>query len=176
MVQLSKLSGSQNRSFMRRRQPRQPVTIEVTLRTVSASAMIGVLIALIAIFRGLSQEIDYALAGDDWYLVAGFISLWCAIPALLTAGFHALYPRVKRFRVYCVMAMIQIFLLYGYCYYVTTLPDNEFASSPILLLVFAALPIALIYYPLYFAGNRWGKVRAGFSAIAVCLLGYALFV
>lgn len=155
------------------RQHASSIITESLLRILSTSAMIVVSIALIAIFRGLSLGIDYTLVSDDWYLVSGFLSLWCAMPAVLAVVFHAFYPRMARFRAYCMMVMIQILLLYGYCYYVTTLPDNEFASSPILLLVFAALPIALIYYPLYFAGPCKGKVRGAFLVVAACLIGYA---
>ncbi|MGF1687079.1 hypothetical protein L4C36_10325 [Photobacterium japonica] len=158
---------------MRRRQSCQSVIIETILRTLSTSAIIVVSIALVAVVRGLSQGIPYPLVGDDWYLVAGFLSIWCASPAVLTVVFHAIYPRMARFKTYCVIAIIQILILYGYCYYVTMLPDNEFASSPILLLVFAALPIALIYYPLYFAGHSNGKVRCAFSTVGICLIGYA---
>ena len=140
-------------------------------RAISTTALLFVIVALIAILRGLSQDISYPLASDDWYLVAGFLSIWCLIPALL-ATLISVFSKVSRSKSYLLAGLLQVVLLYGYCYQISTQPGNELGSSPLILLVYLAILVAALYYPLFFIGSATNRLRLAAIILAALLLGY----
>lgn len=142
-------------------------------RAVSTTALLFVIVALIAILRGLSQDITYPLASDDWYLVAGFLSVWCLVPALLATLISAL-SKVSQSKSYILAGLLQVILLYAYSYHIHKQPGNELGSSPLILLVYLAIPVAAIYYPLFFVGNAFSKFRLAAVLMAALLLIYAV--
>lgn len=141
-------------------------------RAVSTTALLFVIVALVAILRGLSQGISYPLASDDWYLVAGFLSVWCLAPALLATVISA-FSKVSHSKSYMLIGLLQIMLLYGYSYHIAKQPGNELGSSPLILLVYLAIPVAAIYYPLFFVGQAFSKFRLAVVLMAALLLTYA---
>lgn len=141
-------------------------------RAVSTTALLFVIVALVAILRGLSQDISYPLASDDWYLVAGFLSVWCLAPALLATVISA-FSKVSHSKSYMLVGLLQIMLLYGYSYHIAKQPGNELGSSPLILLVYLAIPVAAIYYPLFFVGQAFSKFRLAVVLMAALLLTYA---
>lgn len=141
-------------------------------RAVSTTALLFIIVALIAVLRGLSQDIRYPLASDDWYLVAGFLSLWCLLPALLATIISA-FSKVSRSKSYMLLGLLQVILLYAYSYHIAKQPGNELSSSPLILLVYLAIPVAAIYYPLFFIGKAFSKFRLAVVLIAALLLTYA---
>ena len=142
-------------------------------RAVSTTALLFVIVALVAILRGLSQDISYPLASDDWYLVAGFLSVWCLVPALLATVISA-FSKVSHSKSYMLVGLLQIMLLYGYSYHIAKQPGNELGSSPLILLVYLAIPVAAIYYPLFFIGKTFSKFRLTATLTAALLLIYAV--
>ncbi|GAB2907447.1 hypothetical protein [Rheinheimera gaetbuli] len=141
-------------------------------RAVSTTALLFVIVAFIAILRGLSQDISYPLASDDWYLVAGFLSVWCLVPALLATVISA-FSKVGHSKSYMLLGLLQVISLYAYSYHIAKQPGNELGSSPLILLVYLAIPVAVIYYPLFFVGKAFSKFRLAVVLIAVLLLTYA---
>lgn len=142
-------------------------------RAVSTTALLFVIVALVAILRGLSQDITYPLASDDWYLVAGFLSVWCLVPALLATVISA-FSKVSHSKSYILAGLLQVILLYGYSYHIAKQPGNELGSSPLILLVYLAIPVAAIYYPLFFVGRAFSKVRLAAILTAALMLTYAV--
>lgn len=142
-------------------------------RAVSTTAVLFVIVALIAILRGLSQDITYPLASDDWYLVAGFVSVWCLVPALLATVISA-FSKVSHSKSYMLLGLLQVMLLYGYSYHIAKQPGNELGSSPLILLIYLAIPLTAIYYPLFFVGNAFSKFRLLAALMAALLLIYAV--
>lgn len=142
-------------------------------RAVSTTALLFVIVALVAILRGLSQDISYPLASDDWYLVAGFLSVWCLVPALLATVISA-FSKVSHSKSYILAGLLQVILLYGYSYHIAKQPGNELGSSPLILLIYLAIPVAAIYYPLFFVGRAFSKVRLAAILTAALMLTYAV--
>ena len=142
-------------------------------RAVSTTALLFVIVALVAVLRGLSQDISYPLASDDWYLVAGFLSVWCLVPALLATVTSA-FSKVSRCKSYMLLGLLQVILLYAYSYHIAKQPGNELSSSPLILLVYLAIPVAAIYYPLFFIGKAFSKFRLTATLMAAVLLIYAV--
>jgi hypothetical protein len=142
-------------------------------RAVSATTLLFVIVALIAMLRGLSQDISYPWASDDWYLVAGFLSIWCLVPALLATVTSAV-SKVSRSKSYMLLGLLQVMLLYGYSCYIAQQPGNELGSSPLILLIYLAIPIAAIYYPLFFVGKAFSQFRLAAVLMAAVLLIYAV--
>jgi hypothetical protein len=151
------------------------IVADTLARAVSATALLFVIVALITILRGLSQDISYPLASDDWYLVAGFLSVWCIVPALLATVVSA-FSNVSRSKSYLLLGLLQVMLLYGYSYHIANQPGNELGSSPLILLVYLAIPVAAIYYPLFFTGKAFSNFRLFTAAAAVLLLTYLLLI
>lgn len=144
---------------------------DTLIRAVSTTAILFVVVAVIALLRGVSQDIRYPLASDDWYLVAGFLSLWCLLPALLATIISA-FSKVRRSKSYMLAGLLQVMLLYGYSYHIANQPGNELGSSPLMLLVYLAIPVAAIYYPLFFTGSATNRLRLAAIVMATLLLGY----
>jgi hypothetical protein len=144
-------------------------------RAVSTTALLFIAIAVIALLRGLNQDIAYPLASDDWYLVAAFLSVWCLIPALFATVISAI-SNVSRNKSYMLLGVLQVMLLYGYSYYIAKQPGNELGSSPLILLVYLAIPVAAIYYPMFFVGKAFSRFRLFTAAAAVLLLAYLVLV
>ncbi|WP_215396763.1 hypothetical protein [Rheinheimera oceanensis] len=147
--------------------------LDTLARAVSTTALLFVIVALVAILRGLSQDISYPLASDDWYLVAGFLSVWCLVPALLATVISA-FSKVSHSKSYILAGLLQAILLYGYSYHIAKQPGNELGSSPLILLVYLAIPVAAIYYPLFFVGRAFSQVRLAAILMAALLLIYAV--
>lgn len=142
-------------------------------RTVSTTAILFVVVAVMALLRGVSQDVHYPLASDDWYLVAGYLSLWCLVPALLATIISA-FSRVSRSTGYMLAGLLQVILLFGYSYQISNQPDNELGSSPLMLLVYLAIPVAAVYYPLFFVGRPLNKARLAAIIAAVILISYSV--
>lgn len=153
------------------------ITFELLLRLLSASGGIYLLISFIAIVRGITQEVESnPLASDDPFLVAFFLSLWLLIPAI--PGSIARHTRAKRTGLitYWAVAVIQTAALYLLVHLMALDPESEVASSALPLLVLVALPIAAIYYFLFFYGKSDSaarKVLIGLGAVLV-LYGHLL--
>lgn len=141
------------------------------IRAVAATAILFVVVAVIALLRGISQDVSYPLASDDWYLVAGFLSIWCLLPALLATIVSA-FSQVSLGKSYMLAGLLQMILLYGYSYQIANQPGNELGSSPLMLLVYLAIPVAAIYYPLFFTGSATNRLRLAAIVLAALLLGY----
>lgn len=146
---------------------------DTLIRAVSTTAILFVAVAVIALLRGVSQDIHYPLASDDWYLVAGFLSLWCLLPALLATVINA-FSKLSRSKSYMLAGLLQVILLYAYSYHIANQPGNELGSSPLMLLVYLAIPVAAIYYPLFFVGRPTNRLRLVAIILAALLLGYTL--
>ena len=144
---------------------------DTLIRAIATTAMLFVVVAVITLLRGMSQDVQYPLASDDWYLVAGFLSIWCLIPALLATLISA-FSKVSHSKSYLLAGLLQVVLLYGYCYQIATQPANELGSSPLLLLVYLVIPVAAIYYPMFFVGSATNRLRLAAIILAALLLGY----
>ena len=142
-------------------------------RAVSTTALLFVIVALIAVLRGVNQDITYPLASDDWYLVAGFVSVWCLVPALLATVISA-FSKVSHSKSYMLLGLLQVISLYAYSYHSAKQPGNELGSSPLILLIYLAIPVAAIYYPLFFVGNAFSKFRLSAVLMAALLLIYTV--
>ena len=145
---------------------------DTLIRAVSTTAILFVAVAVIALLRGVSQDVHYPLASDDWYLVAGFVSVWCLVPALLATVTSA-FSKGSRSKSYMLLGLLQVILLYAYSYHIAKQPGNELSSSPLILLVYLAIPVAAIYYPLFFIGKAFSKFRLAVVLIAALMLTYA---
>jgi len=145
---------------------------DTLIRTVATTAILFVVVVMITLLRGVSQGVHYPLASDDWYLVAGFLCIWCLVPALLATIISAI-SKVSRGKSYMMAALLQVILLYGYSYHIANQPGNELGSSPLMLLVYLAIPVAAIYYPLFFVGRALNRLRLAAIVLAAPLLGYA---
>ena len=127
---------------------------EIALRVVLSSLFIFLLILLVALIRGVAAGIESPLQSDDWIWVALFIILWTGIPALssmlitVTTGFG-------QFKSYFFCVITELMLFYGYIHSVSNIEGNELASSPLILLVYIAIPLAIIYYPIFFFKKSW---------------------
>jgi hypothetical protein len=144
---------------------------ETLARTLFASAILILAIAIVALLRGISQSIQSPLASDDWYYVAGFLCIWGLIPALLAVIITA----ASRFSIgksYILCSLLQLLILYGYYYNLSQQPDNELSSSPLILLIYMAVPFAAIYYPMFFAGKAFSKIKLALVAAAIIFLSY----
>lgn len=144
---------------------------ETLARALFTSAILIVAIAIVALLRGISQSIQSPLASDDWYYVAGFLCIWGLIPALL-AVITSAASRFSIRKSYILFSLLQMLFLYGYSYNISQQPDNELNSSPLILLVYLALPFAAIYYPMFFVGKVFSKFRLILIAVALILLSY----
>jgi hypothetical protein len=146
---------------------------DTLIRAVSTTAILFVIVAVIALLRGVSQDIRYPLSSDDWYLVAGFMSIWCFVPALLATIISA-FSKLSRSKGYMLAGLLQVILLYAYSYHIANRPGNELGSSPLMLLVYLAIPVTAIYYPLFFVGKAFSKFRLVAVLMAAILLAYVV--
>ncbi|MBU1312054.1 MAG: hypothetical protein KKE30_21225 [Gammaproteobacteria bacterium] len=144
---------------------------DTLIRAVSTTAILFVIVAVIALLRGVSQDVHYPLASDDWYLVAGFLSIWCFVPALLATLVSA-FSKISLGKSYMLAGLLQVILLYGYSFHIANQPGNELGSSPLMLLVYLAIPVAAVYYPLFFVGRPTNRLRLAAIVLAALLLGY----
>lgn len=151
-----------------------PLISDTLARAVSATALLFLLVAFIAILRGIGQDISYPLASDDWYLIAGFLSIWCVIPAVLATTISA-FGKIARSKSYMVFGLLQVILLFAYSYNISQQTGNELGSSPLILLVYLAIPLTVVYYPLFFVGNALSKFRLATIVSALLLMAYAFW-
>ena len=125
------------------------LTNEILFRSLFSSFVIVLFVAIITLIRALSMGIDNPFKSDDWILVSAFLILWNVIPAIL-ANILTRKTKIGNFFSYLVFVVLEIFLFYLYVYNVSNKSGNELASSPLILMVYLAIPIALAFYPIYF--------------------------
>lgn len=159
---------------MRHSKSSLPLGFTGLFRALSASSIIVLVVAILAIIRGINQHVAEPLS-DDWYMVSAFMAAWCLVPAYLSWVTCYMLKHTHYFKVYVVYSIIQLGIMYGYFYVATLEPDNEFMYSPLYLLAFAAVPVALLYFPLFFWGRADSKLRLASLCLAILLLLYSVF-
>jgi hypothetical protein len=139
---------------MQNTKSRLSIIQDILLRVALSSLFIFLLTLFITLIRGIFLGIESPLQSDDWLWVALFIILWSGIPAFcavvlsVTAG-------LGQFKSYLLCVIVELAAFYGYIYSVSKIEGNELASSPLILLVYIAIPLAMIYYPIFFFKKRW---------------------
>jgi len=135
------------------------VVLEFFLRAFAATAGIYLLMALIWLLRAGAQGISNPLQSDDPYNIALFLSIWCLIPAIPASIVRFLKTPRAGLITYWIMAIAQAALLYYAIYRLSLIPGNEVDSSPGPLLSWVTLPLAGLYYPLFFYGKEFHTSR-----------------
>lgn len=97
--------------------------------------------------------IDNALGSDDWIFVSLFLIFWNIIPAIL-ANILSRKTKFGNFFSYFIFVFLEILLFYLYIYNVSNKTGNELSSSPLILMVYLAIPIAFAFYPIYFFNKK----------------------
>lgn len=148
------------------------VILEFFLRAFSATAGIYLLMALIWLMRAGTQGISNPLQSDDPYLIALFLSIWCLVPTIPASIVRFFKSPRAGLIVYWIMAITQVGLLYYVIFRLGQIPGNEVDSSPGPLLSWIALPLAGLYYPLFFYGKEFHISR---KVMIVLGAGLALY-
>ena len=126
---------------------------EILIRSIFSSFVIILFVAIITLIRALSMGIDNPFGSDDWIFVSFFLILWNIIPAIL-ANILTRKTKFGNFFSYFVFVFLEILLFYLYIYSVSNKSGNELASSPLILMVYLAIPIAFAFYPIYFFNRK----------------------
>lgn len=122
---------------------------EILIRSIFSSFIIFLFVIIITLIRALSIGIGNPLGSDDWIFVSLFLIFWNVTPAIL-ANILTRKTRIGNFFSYFVFVFLEIFLFYLYVYIVSNKTGNELSSSPLILMVYLAIPIAFAFYPIYF--------------------------
>ncbi|WDE03870.1 hypothetical protein SG34_021210 [Thalassomonas viridans] len=145
---------------MQNTKPSLSMIIELLIRSLSATAGIFILICLLAIVRGIAQDIPFErLKSDDPFWVALFLSAWCIIPAIPASIAQFMKDKRTRLIIYWATTVIQAVGLYLAGYMMSLDPESEIASSALPLLVWLTIPLAALYYPLFFYGKPQNMLR-----------------
>lgn len=131
------------------------VILEFVLRSLSAAAGIYVFMAFVWLIRAGAQGISNPLQSDDPFLIALFLCIWCIIPAIPASIIRFFKTPRAGLIAYWIMATIQAALLYYAIYQYSLKPGSEVDSSPLPLLSWVTLPLAGLYYPLFFYGKEF---------------------
>lgn len=127
--------------------------IEILIRSIFSSFIIVSFVAIITLIRAFSMGIDNAFGSDDWIFVSLFLIFWNIIPAIL-ANILSRKTKFGNFLSYLVFVFFEILLFYLYVYNVSNKAGNELSSSPLILMVYLAIPIAFAFYPIYFFNKK----------------------
>lgn len=139
---------------MQNTKSRLSIIQDILLRVTLSSLFIFSLTLFITLIRGISLGIESPLQSDDWLWVALFIMLWAGIPAFCSVVLSVI-TGLGQFKSYFLCVIVELAAFYGYIYSVSKIEGNELASSPLILLVYIAIPLAMIYYPIFFFKKRW---------------------
>ncbi|CUB03699.1 hypothetical protein Ga0061065_104130 [Marinomonas fungiae] len=127
---------------------------ELFTRLLVSSFFIFLLITTITLIRGIASDIRHPLSSDDWLWVIYFLIFWNGVPAFIASVISGL-TRLTDFKSYMICVFIQMLAFYIYMYKAANIEGNELASSPFILLIYMAIPLALIYYPVFFFKKSW---------------------
>ncbi|WDE13336.1 hypothetical protein [Thalassomonas haliotis] len=162
---------------MQNTKPSVSMIIELLIRSLSATAGIFIFVCVLAIFRGIAQDIPIdRLKSDDPFWVALFLSAWCIIPAIPALIAQFMKDKRTRLITYWVITVIQAAGLYLAGYMMSLDPESEVASSALPLLVWLTLPLASLYYPLFFYGKLKNMSRSIVIIIGLALAAYGVNV
>lgn len=136
------------------------ITIDLFIKGLSATAFVFILILLLWTIRSLVFDIPFArLRGDDPIWLALLLSLWCIIPAIPAYLTEIVKGKKIRKLTYFVITIIQAITLYFAVDYMAQQPNSEIGSSVLPMLVWLSLPLAALYYPLFFYDLSKNKLR-----------------
>lgn len=135
------------------------VILEFLLRSLAATTGIYLFMALIWLIRAGAQGITNPFSSDDPFLIALFLSIWCLIPAIPASILRFFRTPRAGLIAYWIMAILQAAVLYYAIYRLSLVPGNEVDSSPGPLLSWITLPLAGLYYPLFFYGKEFHICR-----------------
>ncbi|ARU58891.1 multipass membrane protein [Oleiphilus messinensis] len=149
------------------------VITELTFRISAATSGIYIFVCLIAIARGATQELSTApLTSDDPYWVALFLSTWLLVPAIPSTAVRYKRSKLAGLATYWATAFTQTTGLYLVVSYMALDPESEIGSSALPLLVWVSLPLAAIYYPLFYWGDFQNLIRKSIISLGVLLILY----
>jgi len=145
------------------------------IRGLAASSALFIVVVLSAVIRGGVQGVDFPLLSTDIFLVTGFVVVWCLIPATVSYWIAALAGRWPLGIIYLVTSVLGCGLLYFYLYRLSQAPGSELASSPLILMVWLALPLYALYYPLFFWGPARSPMRFAIAGVGFLIAVSAIF-
>ncbi|WDE09113.1 hypothetical protein SG34_030570 [Thalassomonas viridans] len=158
---------------MQNTKPSTSMIVELLIRSLSATAGIFIFVCVLAIVRGIAQDIPIErLKSDDPFWVALFLSAWCIIPAIPASIAQFMRDKRTRLVTYWTVTIIQAVGLYLAGYVMSLDPESEVASSALPLLVWLTIPLAGLYYPLFFYGKSQDMSRNILIFIGLMLAVY----
>ncbi len=147
------------------------ITIDLFIKGLSATASIFILILLLWTIRGLFFDIPFErLRADDPIWLALLLSLWCIIPAIPAYLTEIVKGKKIQKLTYFVISIIQVIALYFSVDYMAQQPNSEIGSSILPMLVWIALPLAALYYPLFFYDLSKNKARIRLILLTLVLI------
>lgn len=146
---------------------------EFLVRCLTASSALLIIVVLAALIRGGVQGIDFPLISTDVFLVAGFIVVWCLIPAAISFWIAVVTSRFPVGIIYLVVSLLGCALLYFYLYRIAQTPGSELGSSPLILMAWLAVPLYALYYPLFFCGRARSPLRLTIAGVGILLAASA---
>lgn len=143
------------------------VFLEAALRAFYATCVVFFVVAFTFIARALSVKASNPFLSDDWFWVALFISGWCLVPSVITfcVSEYRYQSAVKR--LYAFVTTLQFIALLFYVRSITAIADNELSSSPLLLLIWLAVPLAWLYFPIFFWGRAVTLFKRGIGILGI---------
>ena len=147
------------------------ITIDLFIRALSATACIFILMFMLWILRAIVSDIPLeSLRVDDPIWLSLFLSIWFIIPAIPAYIAQIIKSKKARGITYFSSAMIQTIALYFAVNYMAQQPHSEIGSSIFPMLVWVSIPLAALYYQLFFNGLNKNKIRIKLILVTLFLI------
>lgn len=149
----------------------QKIAIDFFIRVVSASACIVILILFLWGLRGAVSDVPFErIRSDDPIWLALFLSFWCLIPTIPSYIIELIKNEKYKKYTYIISAIIQSIALYFFVGFISQQPNSEVQSSIFPMLVWIALPLAALYYPMFFYDLKKKNIRIKLIIFTLFLL------
>jgi len=149
----------------------QKIVIDFFIRALSASACIVILMLFFWILRVVISGVPFErLRSDDPIWLALFLSFWCLIPAIFSYIIDLVNNKKFKKYPYIISAIIQSIVLYCLVNFMSQQPNSEVQSSIFPMLVWITLPLAALYYPMFFYNFERSSIRNKLIIFTLLLL------